>query len=407
MSPESADSISHHQAVMSRRLDEQAQISQANEQQLRTAATVHAAHFDDAAASTQQEASAQLHHPNTAGAAHRDLVDQVQHNTAAVIPESKPVHTSADKPPAQHKLGSQITLALQRHGKGSQALQQTSSTAETAQKLSADLAMQTLPRAAPGPTEAPVSLYPKDGIEAAASPARHTHDLRPSAVSHVAVPRSKSPCQPVPVTQYTGPSAAALLQSMANQAAPCRAGMHSANIHSSPVPSIDRFSSMSSWGASTIPTTAVSRAIDSILTLASDSTDNCIQAALPADQPSDGMRATDASITIQQTQGKGAPLGQKSKSPAQYSKPVTGGVCAMHDSSSSWSNRSNVTKSGDLDSPARILSKSPVSKMQMTKKASPKCLPARADAHSSGTVTVTDRQGQAPSNKHMPAGNTL
>ena len=391
---------------MARRLDEHAQTSLTDEQQLSTAATAHARQVVATAANTQLEPSAQLHHATNKTAVHHNLADQVQDNTAADDNASNTMHALADKPPAQHKLGSQITLALQR-GKGTQATQQASSAAT--QALPADGAMQILPRMLPDSTEAPVNLYLQDGIQAIASPASHTCNVQHS--QKVTLPGSKVPCQPMPgkqqEVQCSGPSAAAVLQSRATRAASYRAGINCAKTPLSPVPSIDRFSSMSSWGASTIPSTAVSRAIDSILTVASDSMDSCAQAALPADLPSDEMSAIDASINIQQTQGKGVPLRQNSKSLVQYSKPATGSVRAMHDSSSSWSNRSNVTRSGDLDSPARIASKASVSKMQIKKKVSPKYLPARADARSDVTISVADTQGHAPGNKDMPAGNPL
>lgn len=390
---------------MARRLDEHAQTSLTDEQQLSTAATAHARQVVDTAANTQLEPSAQVHHDTNKTAVHHNLAVQV--NTAADDNASNTVHASADKPPAQHKLGSQITLALQRRGKGTQAIQQASSAAT--QPLPADGPMQILPRMLPDSTEAPVNLYPQDGIQAIASPASHTCNVQHT--QKVTLPGSKVPCQPMPdkeqEVQCSGPSAAAVLKSRATRAASYNAGINCAETPLFPVPSIDRFSSMSSWGASTIPSTAVSRAIDSILTVASDSMDSCAQAALPAHLPSDEISAVDASINIQQTQGKGVPLRQKRKALVQYSKPATGGVRAMHDSSSSWSNRSNVTRSGDLDSPARIASKASVSKMQIMKRVSPKYLPARADARSDVTASVADTQGQAPGNKDMPAGNPL
>lgn len=411
-SQESVDSSNQHQAVLARRLDEHAQTNQADTQDLSTAATRHVRQLADTAATThvrqdtdtaakaQEEPFAQLSAGQALDGVSQDAPGQQQESPATVDTSQKPLSASKDgKTGTQKKLGNQIALALQRHGRGVQSSQQATpvvaTPVTTGQRNSASVVDGS------DSVEASNACKPTASGQQA-SPAPATPSSVPAAMplSDYTLPGSLPPSQPTLTTaddvQCSGPSAAAMLQSMTARATSYRTGIRPAETPASPVPSIDRFSSTSSWGASTVPSSAHhSRAIDSVLTVASTGLGDT---DVPSDQPSVAIKVVKASISRQQAQSRGFTDMQKSKLAMIERKASTGTMRAMHDSSSSWSTQSSLQQAKGSHGPAFIPRTAALSKKQIGPETTAKQSLVRAAQDKGVEAVLADMQkNTAPS----------
>ena len=392
-SQEVVDESSQHQRVGATRLDEHAQSNQVHELEASTAATTHAQQTQDTAATAQHQSPVQLPAEEDAKQSVSYILTAQPHEDPAVIDD---LHAPPLKTGVQLKLGNQIALALQRHGRGVQSSKQ----------VTPDATSSALPGAA-----TPLSVQPVVELDATNTDAgcltssqqatsAMLGSCRQPALppSKVALPGSLLPYQPEPDiepdVQCSGPSAAAMFQSMTARAASYGAGIKQTDIPSSPIPSIDRFSSTSSWGASTVPSNARSRAIDSVLTVASHSTDLDTPAALQPCQTSDRIPAVVVSTSKQQSQGGQLAGRRKGKLSSLERKHSTGAIRAMHDSSSSWSSKSNaVSRTGSAIKAQKALP----SMLPAAKQSPARHAPALAEQHTAIAM-------QPPKGQDTPAG---
>lgn len=345
-SQESLNSSNQHQAVLARRFDEQAQANHPNSPQVSTAATRQARPLADTV-TTWNFGSKE---PGTDGALHiqqttdkdakiqqeqADVITRKQNNLAAASTAEVSTSSLTRKSGSQQKLGNQIALALQLHGKGVQSSQK----AAPASPAPADQAQAMLPEHA-------ASSQKVAQIEGAA----HSNKLAtPNAspvsafvpASDLASTGSRMRFQPQPAKaeglQCSAPSAAAVLPSMTSGAACYHAGAKHAE--PSPSPSIDRFSSTSSWGASTAPSSALqSHLTESTLTVVNADPITPVRAS---DQHASGL--TGSSVK-QQVHSPTVCAKHNSKQDFPERPSNADAIQAMHDNSSSWRKQRDLTK---------------------------------------------------------------
>lgn len=392
-SQELIDESSQHQHFGARRLDEHAQSSQVHEQEASTAATTHAQQTQDTAATAQHQSPVQLPADEDAKQSVSYSLTAQPHEDPAVIDD---IHSPPLKTGAQLKLGHQIALALQRHGRGVQSSKQVTSDATSSALPGTATPLSVQPVVEPDATNTSAGCLTSSQQATSAMVGSCRQPALPP--SKVALPGSLLPYQPEPDiepdVQCSRPSAAAMFQSMTARAASYGAGIKQTDISSSPIPSIDRFSSTSSWGASTVPSNARSRAIDSVLTLASHSADLDTPAALPPCQSSDRIPAVIVSTCKQQSQGGQLAGRRKGKLSSLERKHSTDAIRAMHDSSSSWSSKSNTVRRAGSAIKAQ---KAPLSTLPVAEQSPARHAPVLAEEHTAVAM-------QLPKGQHTPAG---
>ena len=346
----------------------------AAEQQLSTAATTDAAVLTDTAATKSAPANAD---PTAAASSAALELQTTEQDAQADAPKerlARPTHdgcplagalsegrgaSAGGKPAAEAKFGIQIAAAMKRRDWQSKqadcakpdiqsdahvpqpaaaaAVTSTGQPPQGAQKVSANSAAQSngaqvlnsLPTYSPAINTRPIRPMHQQGQTAGGGSQQQGSAMQASAPSAASV---------------------AMLQNMTAQAASYQEGTRApASLHS-PAPSIDQFSSISSWGAFTNPSSdAKSKAVDSILTVTSTCADTHGHTASAA--PWQSAKAQPVQNGMGQGTSQNAEGRSRKTTPASAvhtQKPSAGSIRAMHDSSSSWSNEGNIKKSSAL-----------------------------------------------------------